>query len=206
MSSSSKEGGCETPGSGITPGIADGFATARFASRNRGYALTLRQLLHTAVGSQDSQDSYSPRSLHKHLLLRRGSRLAHHKCLVDLGKLQDSRRDDYNYAMSRHAVHALVHRRRFSSWSDAIRRLHPVSLASELASHNTSADCVLFDPDAFKSWSPTHSICSHTAAQLARICKLQFDPTRHQSALKRLSINEKPLSNKLTQFLTRQPI
>ena len=58
---------------------------------------------------------HRPRSLHKHLLLRRGSRLAHHKCLVDLDKLQDSRRDDYNYAMSRHAVHALVHRCRFFS-------------------------------------------------------------------------------------------
>ena len=33
----------------------------------------------------------------------------------------------------------------------------PGSLASELASHNPSpADCFLFDPDAFKSWRPTH--------------------------------------------------
>ena len=54
----------------------------------------------------------------------------------------------------------------------------PGSLASELASHNPSADCFLFDPDAFKSWRPIHSLCSHTAAQLAtRICKLQFDLT-----------------------------
>ena len=182
MSSSSKEGGCETPGSGITPGFADGFVSTLRYSRNRGYALTLQQLLHTAVGCL-LKTLHWPRSLAKHLHLRHGSRLAHHKCLVDLGKLQDSRRDDYNYAMSRHAVHALVHRRRFSSWSDAIRRLHPVSLASELASHNTSADCVLFDPDAFKSWSPTHTTCSHNAAQLARICKLQFDPTRHRHNL-----------------------
>ena len=153
-------------------------ASARFATRTiTGTRLMLRQLLHTAVGSQDSQDSSSAEVSSQHLLQRRGSRLAHHKCLVDLGKLQDSRRDDYNYAMSRHAVHALVYRRRFSSWSDAIRRLHPVSLASELASHNTSADCVLFDPDAFKSWSPTHTTCSHNAAQLARICKLQSDST-----------------------------
>ena len=181
MSSSSKEGGCETPGSGITPGIADGFATARFASRNRGYALTLRQLLHTAVGSQGSQDSSSAEVSSQHLLQRRGSRLAHHKCLVDLGKLQGTQDGAFNYAMP---PHVLVHRRRFfSSWSDAIRRLHPVSLASELASHNTSADCVLFDPDAFKSWSPTHTTCSHNAAQLARICKLQFDPTRHRHNL-----------------------
>ena len=126
MSSSRKEGGCETPGSGITPGFADGFVSTLRYSRNRGYALTLQQLLHTAVGCL-LKTLHWPRSLAKHLHLRHGYRLAHHKCLVDLvdlGKLQDSRRDAFDYAMPRHV---LVHRRRsYSSWSDAIRRLHPV--------------------------------------------------------------------------------
>ena len=102
MSSSSKEGGCETPGSGITPGIADGFATARFASRNRGYALTLRQLLHTAVGSQDSQDSSSAEVSSQALASStRLSHRAHHKCLVDLGELQVTQDGAFNYAQLR---------------------------------------------------------------------------------------------------------
>jgi hypothetical protein len=82
-------------------------------------------VLHTAVGSQDSQDSslaeVSSQAPASSPLL---SPRAHHKCLVDLGKLQDTQDGAFNYAMP---PHALVHRRRFSySWSDAIRRLHPV--------------------------------------------------------------------------------
>ena len=159
-------------------------STLRY-SRNRGYALTLQQLLHTAVGCL-LKTLLWPRSLAKHLHLRHGSRLAHHKCLVDLGKLQDSRRDAFDYAMPRHAAPCarssppllLLLERRNPPPS-------PGSLASELASHNPSGGLLSFRPRRFQSWRPIHSIRSHTAAQLATKilqASIRSDTTPPQSA------------------------
>ena len=63
----------------------------------------------------------------------------------------------------------------------------PGSLASELASHNPSADCFLFDPDAFKSWDPAINtqldLQPYCCTTCHRICKLQFNPTSSRHAL-----------------------
>ena len=102
-------------------------STLRY-SRNRGYALTLQQLLHTAVGCL-LKTLHWPRSLAKHLYLRHGFRRA---CLITSASSTSASSKTHDATPSTTLCramprHVLVHRRRsYSSWSDAIRRLHPV--------------------------------------------------------------------------------
>ena len=159
---------------------ADGFVSTLRYSRNRGYALTLRQLLHTAVGSQDSQDSSSPRSLHKHSLLRRGFRLALIRSASSTSassKTHDATTTTtLNYARLSPSLLLLLERRNPPP--------SPGSLASELASHNPSSGLLSFRPRRFQVVaSYSLDLQPYCCTTCHRICKLQFNPTSSRHAL-----------------------
>ena len=80
---------------------ADGFSTLRY-SHNHGDAIdAATAAAHSRRLTRLSRLLFaevSPQALASSLRL---SPRAHQKCIVDLGKLQDSRRDDDNYAQLR---------------------------------------------------------------------------------------------------------